>query len=236
MTEDDALAFLEEIAGDLVQDKKAVRELCKKLGYLAFAIEIAGRTMQASDYSARDLLHSLENVAVAELAVPLEFSEKGRETVAALIQTSLDVLPKETQNVFFAWGAFWSTKITAEMMANYLEAEDLDSDNPVIDNFMGALESLLEQSANQGPDIAEAENALNTLHRYGLATRQAAVYEGEEGQYIVSAAHYILHELGHLFAQAQIGIDEQSRALDACLSYYGTLQRTFTREFCQTCA
>lgn len=196
LAEDDSLALLRKIAGDLVQDEDAARKLCRNLSNLAFAIEIAGRTMQAKNYPAQKMLDDLEGTDITQLEVPLEFRKEGRENVAVLIGHTLDVLPDDAKNAFFAWGAFWSKRITAEMMNIYMT-----------DSSVGA---------QHVAPLQHAEENLNLLQQYGLATRIAAINEGE---YPLSIAHYILHDLAHAYAQAKNSDDERNRAVDNCLTY-----------------
>jgi tetratricopeptide (TPR) repeat protein len=194
LTPDDALKLLRNIAGDkLTADENAAQQLCQTLGYLAFAIELAGRRMVADKHPAQKLLADLQAMDVTQLRVPLEYAESGRESVAVLLQTTLDALPTAAQTVFLAWGAFWSTRITVQMLDLYLE------------------------QANASSVTVNAENELKELQRYGLATYTDATVDAHG--YPLSAAYYRLHDLAYAFAQAQNSTEQRHRALDACLTY-----------------
>ena len=229
LPEDDALALLGKLAPTLVQDEDAAKALCKKLGYHAFGVEVAGRTMQAKNYTAKALLNDIDKISVIDLEVPLEYRQAGRESIAALIETTLSELPDEAKKVFIAWGAFFSPRITPELMAWYsVDVPEITQEE--IDNIR---QRLGEESSNYNDyqlisylkgeklksvnlDISSTEAILNLLQQYGLATRQHAT-QTPDGR-PVQVASYKLHDLGFEYAKAQNDDEQRNRAVDACLN------------------
>jgi tetratricopeptide (TPR) repeat protein len=160
-----ALQLLRKLAGNLAQDEESAKGLCADLGHLAFAIEVAGRTMQAKSYTAERLREDIAKTDKTNLEVPLEYKKAGRESVARLIQTSLEAMPEEAKVAFLAWGAFWSPQITPKLMSHYIETETPESEN--------ALNLLLQygfaklEPEKQHPDGRLQSNA--TYRLYDLA-------------------------------------------------------------------
>jgi DNA-binding SARP family transcriptional activator len=116
-------------------------ELCDLLGDHAFALRIAGITLAVDGLAPSQLL---ERIATAPhtLKTPLEFSEAGRESVAALLSASLTALSEEAYEAFMGFGAFFTTSCTPELLALCTRRNE-----------------------------EETEEALMTLQRRGLAER-----------------------------------------------------------------
>jgi len=112
---DSALAILSYHAGKTLAPEAEARAICKTLGYLPFALEIAGKLLR--DQSLAELSKSLDRAH--ELEMPLGFTQKGRESVVALLRTSIESLPEDTRMVLITCGAFFAPRITAEMLALY---------------------------------------------------------------------------------------------------------------------
>lgn len=228
LPENEALALLRKLAPTLVQDEESAIALCQKLGFHAFGIEVAGRTMQAKNYTAKALLTDIEKTDITQLQVPLEYQQAGRESIAALIETTLNELPDEAKAVFLTWGAFWSPQITPELMMQYFVGKLEVSEEMIADARERVpdvasmsddeIRPLLEQVlAKQPIDAKPATDALSLLQEYGLATRNNA-QQTEDGRPLMVAS-YRLHDLAFEYAKAQNSNDTRNRAVDACLTH-----------------
>lgn len=218
---DQAAALLGYHAAQDLAANPDAQTLCQQLGYLPFALRIAGINLQHKYHlTPAELSRKIENTA-HDLTVPLDFSEDGRENVASLLQISLDALDAETRTAFIACGAFFAPSLTAEMMAFYQNGvsstpkPDLENllkgDKPDPEQLMQALMSFLKPSAPSKPDSSAAESALTTLAHHGLIEHIPPTEN--------AVAHYRLHDLAYSYARAQNGETEHHRALDACLAY-----------------
>jgi tetratricopeptide (TPR) repeat protein len=97
--------------------------LCKRLGYHAFALEVAGKNLQAQGWNPTDLLARLGDQPHT-LAAPAGFGEAGRSSVADLLDASLNALDDEARRVFLAFGAFFAPAATPELLMLYLSSPD----------------------------------------------------------------------------------------------------------------
>ncbi|MEM9953297.1 MAG: TIR domain-containing protein [Chloroflexota bacterium] len=165
---DDALALLKKLAPTLVHDEDIARALCAKLGNHAFAVEIAGRMMQAKNYTAQALLNDIKNKDITQLQVPL-YQQTGRESIAALIETTLDALPNAAKNVFIAWRAFFSSHVTPELLRIYLEKDDIEDDL----NWLQQFGLAQRQQAQYTDDSRLWQVASYRLHDLGFEYAQA---------------------------------------------------------------
>jgi tetratricopeptide (TPR) repeat protein len=135
----DAILFLNHYAQkDCTEDKQSI-ELCKKLGYLPFAIEIAGSILKMRKWSPTKLIEVISN-APHEMKVPASYSDRERTSVKDLLDASLTVLDEKSQAAFSAFGAFFAPSLTPELMALFMDRAQLI-----------------------------VESALTNLHDYGLA-------------------------------------------------------------------
>jgi tetratricopeptide (TPR) repeat protein len=128
LSPDAALALLRAHARDRLpaSDEADGRALCALLTHHAFGIEVAGKTLLANRWTARALLTRIA-AAPHDLTMPLDFALAGRESTARLLQTSLDALPDEARAVFFACGAFFAPRITAELVTLYMNGAPVDA-------------------------------------------------------------------------------------------------------------
>lgn len=143
----EALALLSYYAGeDCAQDEGAA-ELARQLGYHAFALEVAGKTLKVDHISPRDLLRRIA-AAPHALAMPGAFAEEGRTSITELLNASLFALDEEARAVFLAFGVLFAPSATPELTARCMARDE-----------------------------AAVAEALTTLQRRGLAERgQGAVY------------------------------------------------------------
>ncbi len=188
----DAVAVLAYYAGrdDLKTDHDAFA-LCKTLGHHAFALEIAGKTLRA-DGIPPDVLEQRIHDTPDQLTMPLDFAEPERESVAKLLEASLNELDDEAKAVFLAFGAFFVPSATPELLARFLASPSL---------------------VGEGDKGGEVLPALTTLVRRGLADYIPSTDE--------AVATYRVHDLAQSYARAQHSIETRQRALQACLDYTG---------------
>ncbi|MBZ0305426.1 MAG: tetratricopeptide repeat protein, partial [Anaerolineae bacterium] len=157
LDEKEALDVLSVYAGKKHQD---AADLCKFLGYHAFALEIAGAMLKVDNLTPAALLRQISANPVDHLTMPLDFAKAGRENIKALLDASVEKLDDTTRQVFLAFGALFAPGATPEMLALYLSAE------PVV-----------------------MAKALTELTRRSLAERQPATDEGVEFYRIHDLAH-----------------------------------------------
>ncbi|MDX2137661.1 MAG: tetratricopeptide repeat protein, partial [Chloroflexota bacterium] len=195
--------------------------LCAALGNHAFGIEVAGKTLKANRWTAK-LLREKIAAAPHALTMPLDFALAGRESTARLLQTSLDALPDDARAVFFACGAFFAPRITAEMIMRFFVGKPEVTDE-MLANVRSSVPEAAQMSddelrpqieralAQQPVDVTSADTALTTLALHGLLTPIPASSD--------AVASVRLHDLAYSYASAQADAGQRKRALVACLAY-----------------
>jgi|GEM_PF-4873312 len=123
----DARELIRYHAGEFADDEGNIDEICRLLGYLAFAIEIAGKTMQVNMWHTTTVITQIKD-APHTIKLPDEFAEEGKGNVVSLIESSLDRLPDTTRDVFLAFGAFPSPTLTVEMAGIFLKRHDVQDE------------------------------------------------------------------------------------------------------------
>ena len=231
MDPDEALELLNFHAGkDFGMHPKPV-ELCEKLGYLAFAVEIAGKTIKARNWHPAELLRRIKR-APHELKVPLGFAQEGRESVADLLEISLQQLDSGVKEVFMSFGALFASQTIQELLSLYAfrshvhmgyepqQLMELRAKMPREVNDLELwhtsqrvhLKDMLDQmdrsSANQSWDI---DNELQVLIDNGLISR---IDDEKTGH-----SYYRMHDLAYSYVNAQVTPLELHQALDAILIY-----------------
>ncbi|NWG17994.1 MAG: tetratricopeptide repeat protein [Chloroflexi bacterium] len=142
-----ALALLSHYSQPEYVDDPQADALCDKLGDHVFAVRLAGLTMALDELTPGELLKRFED-APYKLAAPDGMADEGRRSVEDLLTASLYTLDSEARALFLAFGAFFTSSLTPELLALYLERE--------------------------GESV---EDALNRLQRRGLAERSAGTGE-----------------------------------------------------------
>jgi hypothetical protein len=178
---DDAVTLLRELAPDFAKDEASARALCADLKYLAFAIEIAGRTMQAKSYTAETLRQQIAQTDITKMEVPLEYQQQGRESIAALIQNTLDVLPEAAKEAFLAWGLFWSPRITPELIDLYLFSDNVEESLNLLLQY-----GLASREEAKSDEIGRPQVALYRLH--DVAFTYATSQINDENRYLAVIA------------------------------------------------
>jgi transcriptional regulator with XRE-family HTH domain/tetratricopeptide (TPR) repeat protein len=110
-----SLALMKEHSGDCAALPEAL-ELCQDLGNHPYAIEIAARTLGAQRLTPSELRLLIAD-RPADLKVPGEFAEEGRESVAALLNASLSRLGTDERRVFSSFGDAFAPSLTTSLLA-----------------------------------------------------------------------------------------------------------------------
>lgn len=120
----DALALLSYHAQtDYAADVDADR-LCDLLGDSAYALGVAGTMMGIHQRTPDDIFNSIQN-APHQLKMPREFADDNQESVADLLEVSLNELylseqgGKEAHNLFLAFGGLFAPTATLELLTLY---------------------------------------------------------------------------------------------------------------------
>jgi tetratricopeptide (TPR) repeat protein len=194
--------------------------LCDTLGDHAFAIEIAGKTLKARNWTPAELLKEIKD-APHDMKTPADFSQKERTSVKDLLDASLNVLDEESRAVFLAFGAFFAPGLTAEMLMRYFMGRPEVSDEMLAaaralpdlppdlsdDDLRGLFQQMLSQNINSQP----VQNNLTILQDHGLVERFPATTDSVE--------YYVVHDLAYSYAGAQATVEQKHETLDACLAY-----------------
>lgn len=219
LSPDDALMLLlEHSKGDAIDDARA---LCKLLGYHAFALEVAGKTLKARKWTPAHLIEQIKD-APHDLKTPADFNERERTSVKDLLDASLSALDDQAKIVFLVCGAFFDTSFTTELLWRYFVGEpEVDDemlaqvriDNPHIPAEMpdDQLRRSYQNFLMAQQDTRPLDEVLSRLADSGLIG-----YIPETADRI---AHYRLHDLAYSYSSAQNDADRRSHALDACLLY-----------------
>jgi tetratricopeptide (TPR) repeat protein len=194
-------------------------ELCKQLGYLPFALEIAGATLKVNLWTPIELLKRMEN-PLSDMKTPLTLREERRESVKALLDISLNALyqtDKLAHAIFLAFGAFFAPRLTVEMLKLYF-AEKVEVSDEILAQApnipaMGSeqMKRILQQIIAINTTAEPLKQALDTLVDYGLATSIAS-----DDEYILS---YRIHDIAYGYAAVQTITDQRDAGLYTCLIY-----------------
>ncbi len=100
---------------DFSNDPNAMR-LCEVLGFHAFALEIASKSLKVYQFTPADLLRQIED-SPHDLTMPANFGELGRTGIKSLLDASVSALHKAPYDVFVALGGMFEPSSTAELLA-----------------------------------------------------------------------------------------------------------------------
>jgi tetratricopeptide (TPR) repeat protein len=115
----DAHKLLAYWAGNRAYARRAdTRMLCQQLGYLAFAVEIAGKTIKVKDCTPQELIDDI-NDAPHNLQTPANYSDEERASVKELLDASLHGLNDEARAVFLAFGALFTRSASKALLSLY---------------------------------------------------------------------------------------------------------------------
>ena len=101
--------------------------LCRLLGYHAFAVQIAGKTLKTRRWSPAELREKIQESPYS-LKTPADFNEKERASVKDLLDASLHALDEQERATFLAFGAFFAPTLSPELLGLYTgEASDIEN-------------------------------------------------------------------------------------------------------------
>ncbi|MBZ0299256.1 MAG: tetratricopeptide repeat protein [Anaerolineae bacterium] len=107
---------------DFKSDPDAAR-LCELLGYHAFALEIASKTLKVYNLTPAALLQRIED-SPHDLTMPANFGELGRSGIKSLLDTSVNALDKDLYDTFITFGGMFEPSSTAELLARTMGLEE----------------------------------------------------------------------------------------------------------------
>ena len=157
-------------------DDAAADGLCDLLGDHPFALRIAGVTLALDDLAPATLLARIEEAPHA-LASPAEFADSGRESVAALLEVTVDTLSDESYEILTAFGALFTSSATSTLLALLVRRDEDEVDGALIGLQQRAL---AERVAEPGSDVI-AYRLHDLVHSYARSNsnlRTATVLRG----------------------------------------------------------
>lgn len=167
------------------EDQDAV-QLCQRLGFHPFALEIAGKTLQVDVLTPRDLLKRLGNTP-HNMTMPEWFRTEGCESVKELLDASMKPLDERTRDVFFAFGALFAPSATSDLIALCLDRDP--------QNISDTLAHLQRRGLAERLHLACEDITVFRVH--DLAHSYARVNTPLDGLAVVGACQkYIAHH-GH---------------------------------------
>lgn len=104
---------------DFSDDPDAAR-LCDVLGYHAFALEIASKTLKVYELSPAELLQQIED-SPHDLTMPANFGELGRTGIKSLLDASVNALDRNLYDTFVTLGGMFEPTATPELLARTME-------------------------------------------------------------------------------------------------------------------
>ena len=122
MSEDGAVALLAHHSRQKLKADPFSGELCRQLGYHAFALEVAGKTLKVDQISPQELLNRIATTP-HDMAMPEDFAEEGRSSIIELLDASLYALDDYERQVFLAFGSLFNADTTPELLALLLDEE-----------------------------------------------------------------------------------------------------------------
>ena len=107
---------------DFSDDPDAAR-LCELLGYHAFALEIASKTLKVYDLTPAELLQRIEDTP-HDLNMPANFGELGRTGIKSLLDASVNALDKPLYDTFITLGGMFEPTATPELVARTMTQDE----------------------------------------------------------------------------------------------------------------
>jgi len=106
--------------------------LCELLGDHAFALRIAGVTLNVDELSASDLLGSVKNDPL-NMKLPADLAEQGRESVASLLNVTTQALSDEAHEALLAFGVMFTSSCTPELLSLCIRREEEATEDALIE-------------------------------------------------------------------------------------------------------
>jgi len=167
----EARELLEVHAGRAIQ-APAADAVCALLGDHPFAVRIAGVALGAG---AESVEHLVARIAEAPhtLALPTDLADPGRESVAALLEVSLEDLPDDVHEALMAVGALSLPSVTPELLAE-LTRRSVDAAEDALDALQAR--ALAERLSEPGSDVVRyrVHDLTHSLARANTHVRRSA--------------------------------------------------------------
>lgn len=103
---------------DFSSDPDAQR-LCEIVGYHAFALEIASKTLKVYQLTPGELSRRVED-APHDLSMPANYGELGHTGVKALLDASVNALDRNLLDVFVTLGGMFEPSVTPQLLAEVM--------------------------------------------------------------------------------------------------------------------
>lgn len=116
----DALGLLGYHARQDYSTDQDAQELCRQVGYHAFALEVAGKTLKVDQIKPRQLLERFGS-RPHDIAMPESFAEEGRSSIKELLDASINALDDQSRRVFLTYGTFFVPSATPELLARSMQ-------------------------------------------------------------------------------------------------------------------
>ncbi|MEM6428465.1 MAG: BTAD domain-containing putative transcriptional regulator [Deinococcota bacterium] len=151
LAREDAKALLAFAAERDADELASSDTLCAIVGDHPFALRIAGAKLKNDALTPKQLVAQLAD-SPHQLKTPKGWREAGKESISALLQTSLDTLSDDAYEAFMAIGALESGSVSSALLTRLLRRD--------VDKVDGALielqtRALAERSARPGSDVSE---------------------------------------------------------------------------------
>jgi tetratricopeptide (TPR) repeat protein len=195
---------------DFSADPDASR-LCEVLGYHAFALEIASKTLKVYDISPGELLQRIED-APHDLAMPANFGELGRTGIKPLLDASINALDRDQLDVFVTMGGLFEPGATPELLALAMQRDTQ------------GVQSLLDALDLRGLVNAQRINGIPYYRAHDLAysySRAQFMSSGRSRQPVIDASR--AYARAHKDDLDALDV-EQSNLLEAAEAAYGQNQ------------
>ncbi len=165
------------IRGQDFSDDPNAMHLCEVLGYHAFALEIASKSLKVYQFTPADLLRQIED-SPHDLTMPANFGELGRTGIKSLLDASVSALHKTLYDVFVALGGMFEPSSTTELLALAMRSDPQD------------IQDALSQLELRGLVSARSYNAVAYYRLHDLAysyARTMFINQGLSYQAVIEA-------------------------------------------------
>ena len=175
-----SLQLLGVYANLALEENTYADNLCELLGDHAFAIRIAGLTLRENKLSPKELIEQIKN-APHDLQVPVDFVEDGRASVASLLNASLEPLEDLEYEAFLTYGALYTPRATAELLACCLRRDTEALEDALFTLVQRGLAERISQSGSdlvsyRVHDLAHSYAKVNKIQRPRTIMRAGLEY------------------------------------------------------------
>lgn len=159
------------------EQRQKMEALCELLGDHAFAIRLAGLALCEGTKSVESLLEQIRQ-APHDFKVPNELRHEGRESVASLLNVSLEVLNDQEYEAFLTYGVLPTASATPELLARCARRTVSDMENALFTLVQRGLAERVSRSGSDQisyrlHDLAHSYTKANRLQRTASFIRAA---------------------------------------------------------------